>query len=39
MVSVAKCPLREVICYCIGSNGTEIGVFIWNSGVSALEGV
>ena len=44
MVGVAKCPLYEVICYCAGSNGTEIGVrkslvsVIWNSGVSAVEG-
>ena len=27
-VGVAKCPLCEIICYCTGSNGTEISVRI-----------
>ena len=26
MVGVAKCLLCEVVCYCVGSNGTEISV-------------
>ena len=26
MVDVAKCPLCEVVCYCTGTNGTEISV-------------
>ena len=41
MVGVAKCPLYEVICYCAGSNGTEISVRYTDpsSGVSTVEGV
>ena len=29
VVGVAKCPLCEVICYCTGSNGTEIRVLLY----------
>ena len=36
--SVAKCPLHAVICYCTGSNGTEISVLFGIAGCPLLRG-
>ena len=37
MMGVAKCQLCEVVCYCAGSNGTEISIRYTEQRVSAAE--
>ena len=39
-VGVAKCPSCEVVCYCTGSNGTEISVCYtekWGGALNVLK--